>query len=81
MGLCPCHSRERTHPVGMVWCWEDECGGGTRSLPGCALLYSGCDFPMPPTWAPWCFLIRANLQPPPLSGERQKLMWRGNYSA
>lgn len=46
MGLCPCHSRKHTHPVGMVHCWESECRGGTQGLlPGCCPSPFWCPFP------------------------------------
>lgn len=41
MGLHPWRSRKHTHGIGMVGYREDECGGGTRGLLGCAPLHSG----------------------------------------
>lgn len=72
MCLSPCHSRKHTHPIGMVHCWESECRGGTQGLlPACAPLHSGVLSPA----SHLCTLV------PPLSGGKQKLIWRGNCSA
>lgn len=50
MGLCECHSRKHTDPIGMVHCWESKWRGGTQGLlPSCATLCSAVPFPcLPP---------------------------------
>lgn len=52
-----------------------------QGLPSSALLCSGCGSPLPHNEAPRCLPLGANFQSPPVSGGRQKLIWRRNCFA